>query len=325
MPDLDENGCTTINGFNVCEDDFDASPIEGISPFCRRVDADFDCAFNEGEICTTNMDGEETCFQNETIDTNTCEALEQSETCSYVGTECVEGAMSDAGTCYVQTDTYDCGYDATSGTESVQEVLICDGEIQCVGESCYSPQRDEPNSSFAEANAYLQILQYAQNDFTCENIPEESYSEENTPDRYYPTVTCPTGFDYNSASNTCLQQVGECSFDQDNYYAVSSRSGAQIVSEGSTIFENSAITYCTPIDIGGYTYTCGETLQKVANDEFSEICKNTSATAIASSCVTDTHLLKDGICEVPPTSLCPSGYVLTEGDDPWSTDDDICS
>ncbi|MDG2595008.1 hypothetical protein P7M37_24860, partial [Vibrio parahaemolyticus] len=91
---VDENGCGVINGVKVCEENFGDNPLAGlgISPFCQRVDIQSNCAFNEGEICTTNTEGVKTCFDNDTVDNNQCAKYENDETCSYIKTECVEGA-----------------------------------------------------------------------------------------------------------------------------------------------------------------------------------------------------------------------------------------
>ncbi|WP_028865110.1 conjugal transfer protein TraN [Psychromonas aquimarina] len=324
MPSLDSNGCTSINGFSVCENDFSPSPIAGISPFCKRIDVVSDCGFNQGEICTTNMDGVENCFDNKTVTTNGCEAYENDSTCGYIKTECVDGAVGASGECYVQTDTYDCGFNASTGNETVDDVLLCDGEIQCIGESCYSPSRDKGNDSFAEVNAYLQMLQYARNDLSCQNVPERSFDPDSPPDRFYPVPSCPSGFEYNKYSDICLK-ASSCDFDESNFYAAGQRNGIQVVSNDAVVHENTSTPICIPVNVDGVVYTCGDSQQRLDSDTYYRVCKNESAAVDKDSCPPSSHQKNtNGICEVPPISSCPDGYLLLEGDNQFSSSDDMC-
>ncbi len=129
MPTLDADGCTTINGLRVCESNFGDNPMSdlGISPFCKAVSVRSTCDFNSGEFCTTDMQGVEHCYDNSTENRNTCVEYEENPECSYVSTTCVEGADGGSGNCYVQEDTYDCGFTVNDGVESEEEVLRCDG------------------------------------------------------------------------------------------------------------------------------------------------------------------------------------------------------
>lgn len=327
MPALDENGCRIDNGIKVCESDFQSNPIFGlgISPFCKRVDVVSDCGFNDGEICFTDMDGVENCFDNGTVDRNTCQQYENDPECSYVKTECVGGAEGDSGNCYVQEDTYDCGFTATTGQETEEDVLRCDGQIQCIGESCYSPVRDTPNDDFGNVNAYLEMLKYARSDMSCLGVPERPFDEESPPDRYYPIEGCAEGFVYNATLDKCLSNLG-CDYDDANFYAASYRDGIQVVKQNSVIADNGSVTQCIPVQQGNYAYTCGNAQQRVGTDTFYEVCTNEVAATVPNSCPSDSHSLNTttGYCEVPPSPSCPDDYELVEGNDEWSTDDDVC-
>ncbi|HBC3492422.1 TPA: conjugal transfer protein TraN [Vibrio alginolyticus] len=324
---VDENGCGVINGVKVCEENFGDNPLAGlgISPFCQRVDIQSNCAFNEGEICTTNTEGVKTCFDNDTVDNNQCAKYENDETCSYIKTECVEGAEGASGECYVQLDTYDCGFDASTGTAHEEEVLRCDGQIQCIGESCYNPERDLANNDFGEVNAYLEMLRYAQADMTCEGIPERPFDPTNPPDRYEPVPTCPTGAVYDKTTNKCLKQTA-CEYSDNDFYAVSRRDGIQVLMNNTVVANEPSVLTCTTLIKNGTAYTCGEARKNVGTDTFYEVCTNTVSEPTPNTCPSDEHELNEntGYCEVPPIVTCPDGFVLVQGSDMWSSEDDVC-
>lgn len=328
MPtDVDENGCGTVNGVRVCEENFKENPLAalGISPFCQRIDIESNCNFNEGQVCTTNPAGVETCFDNDTIERDQCEKYESDSNCSFIKTECVEGAQGESGECYVQQDTYDCGFDASTGTPSEEEVLRCDGQIQCIGESCYSPDRDLANGDFGEVNAYLEMLRYAQADMTCVGVPERPFDPENPPDKYEPVPSCPAGFVYDKTTDKCLKQT-KCEFSEEDFYVASRRNGVQVVLDNKVIANEPSILSCATIIKNGTAYTCGEARQNIATDTFYEVCTNEIDEPTPDTCPSEEHELNEdtGFCEVPPIMACPDGYELHDGPDIWSTDDDFC-
>lgn len=328
MPTLDENGCATVNGIFVCESDFEHTDLTsiGISPFCKKIAVSSNCSFNESEVCWEDMNGNENCFDNDTTDRNTCVQYEENPECSYFKTECVGGADGDSGTCYVQEDTYDCGFTATTGTEVEKEVIRCDGKLQCVGESCYSSVRDSGNTQFGEANAYLEMLRYARGDMTCEGIPDAPYNEESPPDRYTPVPTCDAGYTYNKKIKQCLKKTG-CDYSDNDFYAASYRNGIQVLKANSVIANDPSIPVCVPIVSQGGVYTCGNAKKKIATDTFYEVCTNDAAPVIPASCPDASHSLNPttGYCEIPPIVECEDGYDLTEGDIPFSLEDDFCT
>ncbi len=327
MPTLDASGCTVINGIKVCESNFSKNPIAGLglSPFCKKVEVSSDCGFNEGQICFTDMDGKETCFNNDTVDRDQCKAYENDPTCSFVKTECVQGAEGPSGNCYVQEDTYDCGFTATTGTPVEEEVITCDGQLQCVGEECYSSVRDGANTEFGKVNAYLEMLKYARSDMMCEGIPDAPYNDTSPPDRYTPISGCPEGFTYNKETNQCLQQTG-CTYSENDFYAASVRNGVQVLVNNQVVANEPSLPTCIPITKNGIAYSCGEAKKKLASDTFYEVCSNNIAPPVPNSCASAGHILNPatGYCEVPPTPQCLDGYEVVEGGNQFSIDDDIC-
>ncbi|HBO1620029.1 TPA: conjugal transfer protein TraN [Pseudomonas aeruginosa] len=64
MPSL-VNGCAEINGYTVCESDFNKSPLPDISPMCQEVAIDAKCGFYKGEMeCYTDAQGQQQCPEN---------------------------------------------------------------------------------------------------------------------------------------------------------------------------------------------------------------------------------------------------------------------
>ncbi|EGR0468570.1 hypothetical protein FG064_16360 [Vibrio cholerae] len=327
MPSLDSSGCTTINGIKVCESNFKNNPVDGlgISPFCRKIEVESNCGFNEGEFCSTDMNGVETCFDNDTVERDQCKKYEEDPTCSFVKSECVEGAQGASGNCYVQEDTFDCGFTATTGTPTEENVLLCDGKLQCVGESCYSSMRDGQNEDFSKVSAYLEMLKFARSDMQCAGIPDAPYDEESPPDRYEPIPACPKPYVYNKESGQCLNQTG-CAYSDNDFYAASLRNGIQVLVNNSVVVDNSNISSCIPVTQSGMTYTCGNAMKKVATDTFYEVCTNSAVSPEPQSCPSEGHVLNPstGYCEIPPTPSCKDGYTLNEGALAFDKTDDTC-
>lgn len=327
-PTLNSSGCATVNGFYVCEDDFQNNPLNvlGISPFCKSVEVTSNCNFNEGEICWENMSGEEICIDNDTVERNTCEKYENDPTCAYIKTECVEGAQGASGNCYVQEDTFDCGFTVNDGTTAEEDVVICDGELQCVGETCYNLERDLPNDEFAKANAYLEMLSWARNDMKCEGVPNAPYNADSPPDQYNPIPTCANeGYIYYPSTQQCIKQI-DCDYSENDFYVTSQRDGIQLVKNASILVENQNLPVCVPVSKNGQTYTCGDAMKKAGTDTFHQICTSAITDVIPHGCPNDEHILnpQTGFCEVPPIPVCPDGYHIIEGNDPFSVDDDVC-
>ncbi|EKA5635888.1 conjugal transfer protein TraN [Vibrio navarrensis] len=326
---LDESGCGVINGIKVCESNFGSNPMSelGVSAFCRKVEVDSNCNFYQGEFCTADVNGVKTCtpIDPKSADYNQCEQYENDSTCSFIKTECVEGALAESGECYVQEDTYDCGFSVSSGIPSEQDVLRCDGQIQCIGESCYSPVRDTANGDFGEVNAYLEMLRYAQSDMECVGVPDRPYDPVSPPDRYEPVPSCAEGYYYDKDSKKCLSEPA-CAYDDNNFYAASHRNGIQVVLNNQVVKDEPNIPICSTIITGSQAYTCGEARKKVATDTFYEVCVNDVDEPTPNTCPSSGHELNEntGFCEVPPITGCEEGFQLIEGGDSWSVQDDVC-
>lgn len=328
MPVLDGNGCTTINGLYVCESNFANNPMAnlGISPFCRSVSVKSTCGFNDGEFCTTDMDGVEHCYDNTTVNTNTCTKYEDDPLCSYVSSSCVEGAEGDSGNCYVQEDTYDCGFTVNDGQEVEENVLLCDGELACIGESCYSPKRDKANQEFAQVNAYLEVLKFASADMTCAGIPERPYDPENPPHEYVPVPVCEDGYQYDIEANACLKQT-TCAYSESDFYAASERNGIQVLVNNTVLANDENIKDCQPITISNTTYTCGDAVTKLATDTFYEVCQNNIGTLSDNGCPSSLHTINQltGTCQVAPIVTCEDSDYTPEGQNTrFLLSDDVC-
>ncbi|NVP01927.1 conjugal transfer protein TraN [Photobacterium damselae subsp. damselae] len=329
MPVLDANRCTVINGVKVCEHQFKPSPLKGISPFCRKVAVNSSCG--NREVCWENLQGETVCHDNKLTDN--CKPYiennfpsEPAKKCSFKKSECLDGATAANGTCYVYEDTYDCGFTVNDGAEGETDALICDGQLKCIGESCYKPNKDAPNNQFAEAVAYLEMLNFAKNDMKCENIPDAPYNPEQVPDEYLPVPVCPTGYTYDKITKQCLKQ-DVCKFDQSNYYKVDPRAGIEAKFNSSIIAKNSDVTKCSPIKNGNTIYTCGVEKERIATEVKSEICTNDYASQGGKGCPDPTHELDpiSGFCRVVPIMACPDGYKLVDkGGDKFDKNNFVC-
>lgn len=328
-PSLDANGCTEFNGIRVCESHFKKNKFApfGISPFCTKAEVKLDCGFNDGKFCTTNLDGVETCVDSTEQNTNynQCKKYEEDPTCSFVKSECVKGAEGEEGGCYVQEDTYDCGFTTSNESTSEEQVIRCDGKLQCVGESCYSPLRDKGNEEFRKVAAYLEMLRYAQNDLACQGVPDAPFNPNSPPDQYIPVPTCPEGYKYDVDMKKCLQRL-RCDYSENDFYAVSPRLGIEVLSGGRVVKADMRIPVCSTVVSGNRAYTCGEIQKKTGSDSFYEVCTNAVTNSIPASCPSTSHAINPatGFCEVPPVSSCPYGYNLVSGSDIFSSSDDKC-
>lgn len=165
--------CVHINGVRVCEDYLGPSPLEGISPLCRRVKVESNYDFYKGQMgCYTDSNGELQCPVNEGGELNSCTEYEQNPQCGYIKSECVEGALGDSGECYVFEDTYDCGYSTDIGTVHKGVEIQCAGPIRCMGTDCLDITYTQ-NNDFAKASALLNAAQFMAQDMACTGHDEE--------------------------------------------------------------------------------------------------------------------------------------------------------
>jgi conjugal transfer mating pair stabilization protein TraN len=167
----DADGCAVIGGMRLCDHDelVEPAPVPGIDPLCQAVQVEADCPFAYGALrCWTDPQGEPHCPENTAANTarTACETLEQNPACGFIKSECVAGAQGASGTCYVFTDTYDCGSNATVPTQTARSTYRCPGPVRCLGEDCVTPVREQ-NSDFARAAAAFQAAQAIAADLSC--------------------------------------------------------------------------------------------------------------------------------------------------------------
>lgn len=161
-----EGTCVMVNGSQVCEDRFGQSPIKGISRLCRKVNVSANYNFYKGQMeCYKAADGTTVCPQNNGGNLDDCQKLIDSG-CTYIKSECTEGAEGESGNCYVFTNTYDCGYDQVISTPISDQSYQCEGSVACMGTDCISTDFSQ-STDFAKAAALLHVAQQAAKDLSC--------------------------------------------------------------------------------------------------------------------------------------------------------------
>ncbi len=174
-PNYYSNGCITVSATKVCNDTarsvFDVPAGFNPTPFCTRADVALSCSdFYKGQMsCWVDPQGVEHCPTNEGGNLEQCAELEQDPACAYMGRECVDGAQTEDGTCYVWTEKYDCGYDTTYSTLDALTSYDCDGPVSCFGTDCIDPAF-ESSSSFAKALAATQAAEFMAMDLSCTDV-----------------------------------------------------------------------------------------------------------------------------------------------------------
>ncbi|EFJ8746167.1 TPA: conjugal transfer mating pair stabilization protein TraN [Klebsiella michiganensis] len=149
----DSNGCATIDGVLVCQDDFVNTPPFGISPFCRNA------------VVTAN------CGQSEGVN-NTCQQFENAG-CNFIRSACLDGASGDESGCWQASEVWDCGKDVVVPSTGSHEEYQCPGGVQCINGTCLAPTTEE-SGDFATAAAMLQAATYAQNELACDTTGESN-------------------------------------------------------------------------------------------------------------------------------------------------------
>ncbi len=147
-----------MGNVRVCEGDslsdlFPPPPLPGIPRLCGAIRLETQCGYNLGALeCWTDPQGVQHCPLNDAGNTtaDTCGALETDPHCGFIKSECVAGAQGASGTCYVFTDTYDCGFDSQVATLTTRSTYRCPGPVRCMGGECVV-QQPEQNPDFARA------------------------------------------------------------------------------------------------------------------------------------------------------------------------------
>lgn len=170
MPQIDSaTGCAVIDGVYVCEHHLNPSPLSklGISNLCRKVAVEAEFDYYKGDVEWTGPNGETSTETGAGGDLDKCEKYVE-QGCTFMRSECTEGAKGESGTCYIADVTYDCGEDVPVKDTEISTEYDCPGEASCMGEECINLVRDPDNESFAQVSALLNSLQYMGQDMECE-------------------------------------------------------------------------------------------------------------------------------------------------------------
>lgn len=161
------NGCTFINGVQVCESHLKPSPFPTISPLCRKVTFTSECKFYQGDMdCYVDAHGVKRCPTNNGGNLDSCKKFEDDPKCGFIEQKCVGGAKGKSGSCSVFEEVWDCGVDVDVPNQQIDTTYSCSGPVRCAGGECYNPTYDKSND-FSKAVAALQIAQSAQHDMDC--------------------------------------------------------------------------------------------------------------------------------------------------------------
>jgi len=163
--------CATFHGnVTICPSDFTVpEPTINMSPFWRHTLITASCEPQYGTYCWTDVYGAQQCFTQTPDNTNNdnCTIYEDDPNCGFISSQCVEEATgTSTGHCYVTQFKYDCGLDVDTSFTAEQEQTTCSGAIQCLGESCYTQERELSNE-FAQATAALAAVRQIAVDSQC--------------------------------------------------------------------------------------------------------------------------------------------------------------
>ena len=120
--------------------------------------------------CYTAADGSLVCPKNEGGNLDDCQRLVDAG-CTYIKSECTDGAQGNSGNCYVYTNTYDCGYDQVVSTPVSERTFKCSGSVACMGTDCITTDFTQ-STDFTKAAALLHVAQQASKDMTCTGTDE---------------------------------------------------------------------------------------------------------------------------------------------------------
>ena len=150
----DANGCATINGARICENQLAKPPIGGLSPFCKSATVVSNCGTDGGV-------------------NNTCKQYDANTACKFIKSTCITGAEGDKNGCWQATEVWDCGTDVVVPNTSSTDTYTCPGAVQCLNGSCLQPSA-EPSGDFNKAVATLQAATYALNEMKCGDDTDET-------------------------------------------------------------------------------------------------------------------------------------------------------
>lgn len=160
------NGCASINGMLVCQDQLQPSPLAGVGQFCQSAQVQVEYDFYRGTFCYPGPTGEQVCVESGNGSTNTCSEYESNPQCGYISQRCVDGAQAPDGTCYVMEEVWDCGVSVPVQDVESDTTYECAGPIRCMGADCMDPVKSQ-STSFAQTAALLNAAQFMTQDMNC--------------------------------------------------------------------------------------------------------------------------------------------------------------
>ncbi|MFC3314391.1 conjugal transfer protein TraN [Falsigemmobacter intermedius] len=96
---------------------------------------------------------------------NTCTRLDEDETCTYMGRECVEELSN--GQCLVYESRYSCGRTLSYTSPVVKEINICNSDMSCFGGDCLPNTGTDGTMDLADAASKLAAVDMILTDMQC--------------------------------------------------------------------------------------------------------------------------------------------------------------
>lgn len=174
--------CVDTAGGQVCSSELGPTPFDSatqklgepsISKMCKEVTVQANYTYYKGQTCYIDRNGNQQCVTvpdsagSSGQDFTDCSQLSSNPSCSFVSSQCVEGATGPSGNCYVETQKWDCGEYVNAPKYSSQTDVSCDGQFLCQGDSCGNIQNTQSNS-FTKAATLLQAADFMALDGSCE-------------------------------------------------------------------------------------------------------------------------------------------------------------
>lgn len=174
--------CVNTAGGQICSSDLGPTPFDsatqklGLAPIdkmCKEVTVKANYTYYKGQTCYIDRNGNQQCVTVPSTagstgqDFTDCSKLSSDPSCSFVSSQCVQGATGPSGNCYVQTQKWDCGKFVNVPKYSAGKNVQCDGKFLCQGDSCGNI-KDTQSQSFGKAATLLQAADFMALDGSCE-------------------------------------------------------------------------------------------------------------------------------------------------------------
>ena len=178
---INNTECVTVtnssgNNTQLCPGDnlynqLKPSPIPGIPKNATEVTVTSSCSgFNQGQMdCYEDINGDLQCPYNDGANLNECREFEEDPTCSFIKSECIEGARGEeSGHCYAYEDEYDCGVTVNIPSYEKTDSFSCGGPVRCMGADCLDPMKPPSAAGdFGKAAALLDAAESMSQDMEC--------------------------------------------------------------------------------------------------------------------------------------------------------------